>query len=55
MVPDFLGWLSTGNDVAEGNQAFKDQVKALHWVKNNIANFGGNPDDITIYGESAGR
>jgi para-nitrobenzyl esterase len=39
---------------ASGNYGFLDQTEALRWVKNNITVFGGNPDDITIAGESAG-
>ena len=54
-----LGFLNL-NEVTEGripttgNEGLLDQVLALEWVRDNILRFGGDPDNVTIFGESAG-
>lgn len=49
-----LGFFSTGDEHAKGNWGFLDQLLALRWVQENIEAFGGDPQSVTIAGESAG-
>ncbi|XP_057335725.1 uncharacterized protein LOC130674421 [Microplitis mediator] len=49
-----LGFLNLDEEEASGNQGLKDQVMALKWVQQNIDKFGGDPNNVTIAGESAG-
>ncbi|MGW0180867.1 carboxylesterase/lipase family protein [Nocardia sp. NPDC003345] len=45
---------STPESPYESNLGLRDQIAALRWVQANIAGFGGDPDNVTIFGESAG-
>lgn len=49
-----LGFLALADGKTNGNFGFADQILALDWVKEHISAFGGDPDRITVFGQSAG-
>lgn len=48
------GFLCLGTTEVPGNAGLKDQVAALYWVHRNIAKFGGDPSQVSLYGTGAG-
>jgi carboxylesterase type B len=53
LFPD-VGFLSTGDGEVQGNMGLLDQREALHWVRRFIHSFGGDADNVTVFGGSAG-
>jgi carboxylesterase type B len=49
-----FGFLALDDGVTKGNYGFADQINALDWVRRNIQDFGGDPNRITVFGQSAG-
>ncbi|XP_015519573.2 juvenile hormone esterase [Neodiprion lecontei] len=58
VVPQFrlgpLGLLCLQTDEVPGNVQFLDQIMAMQWVQDNIGYFGGDPDSVTLFGQSSG-
>lgn len=50
----FLAYKDSTGEEIRGNFALQDQIAALKWVQDNIAQFGGDPNNVTIMGQSAG-
>ena len=50
----FSGFLSTGDHYSPGNYGLWDQQRALEFIKENIADFRGNPGLVTLFGQSTG-
>lgn len=49
-----LGFLSTLSETIPGNAGMLDMIMALEWVQDHISQFGGNPERVTVFGQSAG-
>lgn len=51
---NIFGFFTTGDGESPGNYGLMDQSAALHWIRNNIKLFGGNPSSVTLMGQGAG-
>ncbi|EFP10946.1 hypothetical protein CRE_30907 [Caenorhabditis remanei] len=49
-----LGFFTTGDEVCRGNFGLWDQTLALKWVQKHVVSFGGDPNNVTLFGQSAG-
>ncbi|XP_058803727.1 esterase FE4-like isoform X2 [Phymastichus coffea] len=49
-----FGFLNLDHEIVAGNMGIKDQIMALRWVQANISKFGGDPNNVTVFGESSG-
>lgn len=50
----FAGFLPAVDGSSRGNYGIMDQVAALHWIQENVAEFGGNPKNVTVFGHGHG-
>lgn len=51
---DIFGFLGLNDSAIRGNYGLADKIMALQWVQDHIKDFGGDPNKVTIFGQSAG-